>query len=100
MDTRDAVVAKLKAQLDEWNLELDQLEARANKAQTNRLVAYNEHLATLKQYRDDAQQRLGQLEQASGNAWEDMTQGMNEAWASIGKAFASARAQFDEVKSA
>jgi len=100
MDTRDAFVAKLQAQLDEWNADLDKLEARARKAQADQTITDNEHVTALRQHRDDAQQRLAQMQQATGDAWEDMRQGMEEAWAHIAKAFTNARARLDELKSA
>jgi len=100
MDTRDAFIAKLKAQLDEWDVELDQMEACARKAQTDQQIAYHEHIADIRQHRDDFQQRLAQIQQATGNAWEEMTQGVEDAWARIGQAFVNARARLDESKSA
>lgn len=99
MDTRDAFVAKLKAQLDEWNAELDQMEARSRKVQADQLVAYHEHIAVIRRHCDDAQQRIAQIQQATGNAWEEMTQGAEEAWARIGQGFVNARVRLDELKS-
>ena len=99
MDSRDAFIAKLKAQLDEWNAELDQMEARAREAQADQQIAYHEHIADIRRHRDDFQQRFAQIQQATGNAWEEMTKGVEDAWARMGQAFAHARARLDESKS-
>ncbi|HEY3378760.1 MAG TPA: hypothetical protein VGL77_14830 [Armatimonadota bacterium] len=100
MDTREAFVAKLKAQLDEWNADIDKMEARARQAQADKQIAYNEHLVTLKQHRDTAQQQLAQVQQSSGDAWEEMKLGIEAAWARIAEAFTHARARLDEPKAA
>ena len=91
MDNRDAFVAKLKAQLDDWNAELDQFEARARKARADQQAAYNQQLADLRRRRDDAQQRLMQLQQASAEAWDEIKRGADDAWAELASAFANAR---------
>ena len=100
MDTRDAYVAKLKARLEEWNAEIDKLVARSRQAQADKQIAFHEHIATLQQHRDTAQQQLTQLQQASANAWEEMKQGIEDAWARIDQAFAKARTRLDESKAA
>ncbi len=100
VENQDAYVAKLKAKLDEWNAQLHQLEALAGAAQADKQQVYNEHIATLQQHRDSAQQQLAQLQQASGGAWEDMKHGLEEAWMRIDQAFVKARARFNESKAA
>ena len=100
MDSRDAVIEKLKAQLDEWNADIAQMEARARQASADKQIALNAQLDGLRKHRDDAQQRLAQFQQASGNAWDEMKVGIEEAWTRIGMAFMKARAQFDETKAA
>jgi len=100
MDNRDAFIAKLKAQLDEWNADLDRWEARTRQSQANSQIAYNEQLTTLRQHRDDAQQRLTQAQQATGSAWDEMKLGLEEAWARVALAFTQARERFNQQKAA
>ena len=40
MNTRDAYVEKLKAQLDEWDAELDKLDAKALKSKAVAKIKY------------------------------------------------------------
>ena len=98
MDSRDLFLTKLKAQLDAWNMELAQWEAWAHQAQIDQQQAFHAHLVSLRQHRDDVQQRLVLIEQATGDAWQELAQGMDGARACISIAFAQARAHLDQLK--
>ena len=100
MDTREAFIAKLKAQLDEWSADIAKMDARARQLAADQQIAYNEQIATLKQHRDDAQQRLAQVQQSSGVAWEAMVQEIEGTWARFGQKFANARARWDQSTAA
>jgi len=83
MSERDAYVQKLKAQLDEWNAEIDKLEARAGKASGDARLKYEQQIKSLRQQRQDAENRLAGLREATDDAWRQLKEGADKAWADL-----------------
>ena len=100
MDTRDAFIAKLKDQLDAWNMEINQLEARLHAAQGDKRIHLHEQIEMLRQHHEEAQQHLAQAQQAASENWEGIRQKAEEIWGRVAQAFAKARAQLDQSKAA
>ena len=48
MSERDAYVEKMKAKLDEWNAEIDRLEAKARGAEADARLRYNKQIESLR----------------------------------------------------
>ena len=94
MNERDAYVEKMKAKLDEWNAELNQLSTKMSAAQADANVEYQKTKEQLIKQRDEAIQRLDKLQSASENAWEDMRKGFESAWGIMGKTFSDAMDRF------
>jgi FtsZ-binding cell division protein ZapB len=76
--------------MDEWNAEIDKLEAKGNQAAGDAKLAYQKQIEELKAKRSKAEQKTSELRQASGDAWEDLKDGVEEAWNSLGEAVKSA----------
>ena len=95
MSTRDAYIAKLKAQLDEWNAEVRKWEeAKAKGAQADVRIEYEKQLDGFRRQRDQAMEQMRQVQTAAGDAWLDLMHGADETWAKARDAFAKARAHF------
>ncbi len=94
MSARDAYVEKLKAQLDEWNAELDKLQARLRGARADAKIDYEKQIKTLRQQRDEATTKLAEIQEASEDAWEDLKQGMENTWTALKEAFERAKSRF------
>jgi len=92
--TRDEYIAKLKAQLDEWNAQLEQLETKGQNAKAEAQSEYEDQLAALRHRRDEAYQKLDELTQASGDAWEDLQQGCDKAFTALKEGVERAWAHF------
>ncbi|RDB42501.1 hypothetical protein DU490_12685 [Halomonas sp. DQ26W] len=90
MSNRDEFVEQMKARLDEWNAEIDELAARARHASDEARVKYEEDIERLKQRRDETRRRLDELQHASEAAWDSLRQGMEESWELMRKAFRDA----------
>lgn len=95
-EKRDAYVKKIQAKLEEWNAEIDRLEAKADNAAADARVKYQEQIAEAKASRDDLKQKLGELRSAGDEAWRELKSGLDEAWDSLSAAVKSARSKFDE----
>ncbi len=80
---RDAYVDKLKAQIDEWNAQIDQWEAKAKQAEADTKIAYEQQLEGLRRQRGDAQNKLDEIQSASGQAWEDLKSSTEQAFSNL-----------------
>jgi hypothetical protein len=96
MSKRDEYIAKLKAQLDEWNAEVGKWEAKAKGAQADARVEYEKQLEALRRQRDQAMEQMLQVQAAAGDAWLDLAHGADEAWRKTREAFAKARSHFQK----
>jgi uncharacterized coiled-coil DUF342 family protein len=94
MSKRDAYVAKLKAQLDEWNAEVKKWEAKAKGAQADVRIEYEKQLDAFRRQRDQALEQMRQVQAAAGDAWLDLVHGADEAWTKAREAFAKASSHF------
>ncbi len=93
MTSRDEYLDKFKAKLDEWNADIDKLEAKAREAQADAQAQYESQLKALRKMRDDALEQYNQVQNAAVDAWDAMAQGAEKAWQSWMDAFEDARSQ-------
>jgi len=96
MMNRDEYVQKLKAQLDQWNTEAKQWEAKAQEAQSHMKAEYEKQLAALNARRDETLYQMKLLQNASADAWQDMMRGTDAALKSMQEAFNKARSHFEK----
>ena len=92
---KDQYVQKLHAKLDEWNAEIDRLKARADKAEAESRIEYQNQIQYLQQRRREAEKKIDELRGAGEGAWEDLKAGVQLAWNSMEEAVKSARSKFD-----
>ncbi|HVB38015.1 MAG TPA: hypothetical protein VND92_05725 [Vicinamibacterales bacterium] len=86
--TRDAYVEKIKARLDEWNGEIDRLQARADAAKADLQVTYTQQIDMLRRRQRDAEAKLKQLREAADDAWAELKPGLEDAWKTFREAMA------------
>ena len=96
MATREEYVARLKAQLDQWNAEMAKWEARAKEAQAGWQAEAEKQLEAVRSRRDEALYQMKLVQNASADAWSDMMQGADAAWKAMSEAFGRARSHFDK----
>ncbi|WP_231489692.1 hypothetical protein [Billgrantia saliphila] len=92
MSRRDEFVERMKAQLDEWNVEIDELAAKARRAGAEAQTRYHEDIERLMRRRDETRRRLEVLQFASEAAWESLQEGLEDAWELMRKALRDAYA--------
>lgn len=88
---REAYLEKFKANLDEWNAELNRLQAKANEADADMKIKYEEKISSLQDRMDEARKKAAEIQDANGNAWEDLKQGAEDAWNRLREAMEDAR---------
>lgn len=94
MTERNEFVERLKARIDEWNAEISKMEAQARKARADSQAQYEENLQKLRRQRDEARDKITELQQASDAAWDDVRKGAEEMWADMEETFRKAWSRF------
>jgi lipid II:glycine glycyltransferase (peptidoglycan interpeptide bridge formation enzyme) len=96
MVNREEYVAKLKAQLDQWNAEVSKWEAKSKEAQAGMGADADKQLEAYRQQRDQAMEQLRKVQNASGDAWKELMRGAEDAWSKVREAFARASSHFNK----
>lgn len=94
MNNREAFIQKMKAQLDQWSIEIDALTARTEAAQTEAKRTYQAQLDVLKRQRQAATLKLHELQSSSEDAWDSVRESMDLTWESISKSIKDAMSHF------
>ena len=102
MDTnkRDAYREKAEAELRAWNARIDELLAKAEAKKAEGKIEYYDKLEDLRDQRDSMKERLAELRDTSGDAWDDVKEGFEQAHRELSTAFHSAIDHFrgDEAR--
>ncbi len=96
MSTRNEYIEQLKQNLDRWNDEFAQLEAKAKVARTDLQIEYQMQLEALKVHREEASAKLKELQASGGEAWKELSAGADSAWAAMREAFEKASSHFQK----
>lgn len=94
METKQAYEAKVKAQLDQFNAQIEQMKAKAAEANADAAIEYNKAIEDLTSKRNTAQAKLDEIGKASEDAWEDLKVGFESAWNDLNVAFKNAMDKF------
>jgi competence protein ComGC len=94
VNTRNEYANNLKSQIDEWNLQLDKMDADAKKLKGEAKVKVNKELATIRIQREELKKNLEKIQNSSDNGWDDLKKGAEEAKDKINQAFSKAKAEF------
>ncbi|MDY7536849.1 hypothetical protein QN372_01870 [Undibacterium sp. RTI2.1] len=74
-DTRDAYIEKMKQQLDELNVTMQELEVKAKEAREDAHDKYNEEMTKLREQSHLANEKLNELKAAGEESWKDLVVG-------------------------
>ena len=80
MSKRDEYVAKMKQQLDEWNAEIGELEAKAQGIQGDAREEYEEQINNLREKSKAVQDKLEDIKGAGEDAWEGLVADAERVW--------------------
>jgi hypothetical protein len=93
--TRDEVVATGKTKIARADAELATLRAKASGAASDAKAGIDASIAKLEKERAEAAAKLDELQNATGDAWKDMTAGLDRALDELGDAGKEAKRRFD-----
>ena len=94
MNVQDAYIAKMAAQLKEWNAEIKLLEAKMEKAGADFNVKRAEEMRDLRARQLAAVEKLKDLEQSSGQAWDEVKATSDKVWEDLKAGVAAAHSKF------
>lgn len=94
MTTRHEYIEKLKEKLDQWDADIEEFEAMAEKTRAELKFELEDQLTSLRIKRDIARLQLSEMMDASEEAWEDLTKGADEAWGNMKDAIEKAWSHF------
>jgi LPS O-antigen subunit length determinant protein (WzzB/FepE family) len=94
MSSRDEYIRKMQVKLEEWNVEIDTLTAKAGEVTAEVKNEYNEQIESLKAKQIATRQKIEELQHAGESAWEDLKLGIDMAWTAMGEAIDSAKSRF------
>jgi DNA repair ATPase RecN len=92
--SREAFIQKLKEKIDEWNADLEKLQARAEQASGEARIKYQQQIEDLHRKRAVMEEKMTQLRSAGEGAWQDVKTGAEIAWGSMSEALSSAMQRF------
>lgn len=93
---REEYQAKVKAQLEKINAQLDELKAKAAQTEADVKTDYHSRMEELYAKRDAAGAKLEELQKAGSDAWEEVQKGFETAWSDLTSAFENASKKFDQ----
>jgi hypothetical protein len=83
-----------EARLAEYEQDIDQLQAKAEKLEGDAKAKAEQQLTELRQKRDAVSEKLKELGTSSANAWEQIKSGIDAALEDLGNAYKKAAAEF------
>ena len=94
MEEKQAYQQKLNAKLDEWKAEINKLQAKAQTAEADAKLQYEEYIEDLKKRRSALEDELKKMQDAQAEAWNDVKAGADKAWNSMTEAMENAWRRF------
>jgi predicted nucleic acid-binding Zn-ribbon protein len=91
---RHEYLEALKARLDQWNQQIDDLERELASAKAEREADLRSQLERIHGCRDELKARLTQARQSGEAGWEELHRGMESAGHELGDALARAMERF------
>ena len=93
-DMKRAYEEKAKIQLYKLNAKINELKAKSQRVQADAKIEYQNKLIELYEKRDTARAQLQALQDSSQEAWIEMKQGFEKAWAELDSAWKNAVGKF------
>ena len=94
MIKRDEYIDKLKHKLDDWNDDIDKLEAKTEQVKDGLKEKYKEEIGVVRQQRDNIKVKTRELVDSSEEAWGELRTGIEAAWQQLTEAIDRAHSKF------
>jgi chromosome segregation ATPase len=94
MTDKKAYADKLSAEIEKWDSEIGVMRAKAKSASADARIEYDRQINDLEKRRDELDAKLDELRNSSGNAWDDIKDGVDRAWKNMSSAVQNATDRF------
>ncbi len=94
MTTKDQFTQMMETQFKEWQSQLEEVKALAEKAEANMREEYDKQIEFLKNMQDDAWDQLQKVQDASEQAWQEAREQAEKQWQDFEKQLKSFTEQF------
>ena len=94
MKTKDEYIESLASELKEWSAQIDLLNAKTENAAADVKLRYAEELNALRAKQQAAADKMKELEEASGDAWETVKETADKVWNDLRAGLASTVSKF------
>lgn len=94
MNKKDEYVNYLHSKIDEWNLQLDKLSAKADEVEAESRLEAHKQIEALKKNRRELEEKLEKIQESGESAWKDLKSGADLAFESMSQAVQSALGRF------
>ena len=93
---KEKYVEKQKAEIDKWNHDIEDLNARITDAEADNeaKLEHKANIDALRQKRDEARGKLTEIEDADDDRWEGLKDGLENIWTNIKYGFERVKAKF------
>ena len=91
---RQAYEQKMDARLAKWDAQMQALKARAREAGADVKAEIGEELHALEERSKAAKKKLRAFREASGDAWQDLKEGLDESWQALDRSLQEARKRY------
>lgn len=94
MSQKQAYQEKMEAQLKEWGAKIDELKAKAEKAEADAKLEYHKRIDGLQAKRNAVEAKLAEVKASGEEAWENLKDGAERAWNELRSAVNEAASKF------
>ena len=94
MSMKKAYEEKMDAQIREWSAKIDVLKAKAEKANAEQKIKYNEKIESIQAKRKKLENKMDELRNSGEEAWEEFRGGVEQAWEELKNAVERAGDKF------
>ena len=95
LENREATIRKLKAKLDEWNIDIDKLAAKARQVKAEKEIEYHDQIESLRAKRGEVEQKIAELRKGGEAGWEDLSKNVERSWEALKEGYAAAKARYE-----
>ncbi|NGP88672.1 hypothetical protein [Fodinibius halophilus] len=91
MATREEYINKLENKLREWNTQIDELQAKANKESQDLKATLEERIEVLSKKREALKLKLNQIKDSGDKTFEDIKSDTEQLWGDVKKGISEIR---------
>jgi len=84
---RNEFIAKMKAQLDKIDNEIEEMKGKSDKLEADVLKEYENRLHELREKRREAKRKISDLQSASEEKWQQLKDETEHTWKALGNSF-------------